>query len=252
MDASSTLPIMVVISGNQYISRFFKDHFKSSYFVMDFSNLDAALDCVKMLYVSVIIFDQKFECLSIWDACTSLSKARRDKNAPIFLVTNFLKKTFSMQAKQSGISDFLSIPLSVEEVEQKISDQMQQETIKNKMENVRKKIPAQESASKQGYLLSIKSEDLDRLKKFLHDHLRSLDKTIFEEDDCIGVFLAKTSARAAQLIAENIQEEAPLSTVIAIQSIMEDDSLKEAFQAGKNILKTIPAKEKQIIWREGT
>jgi len=255
----SALPIMIVMTDNHYISRFFKDNFKERFFVMDFSSLMTALETIKMLHTSVIILDQKFECPSIWEVCQKINHAKRDKLAPLFLISNLLKKDFVSQAYHVGVSDFIAIPLSVEEVQQKIEFHAEQQIIKSKMKKLKSKLPKlsekipftheasyDEPELMPGFLLCVKSDPTKPpLKKYIESFLRPLDKIIFEEKGMIGVFLGKTSNRAAQYIAETILSDAPHSTVIGIMPIL---ASKEEFDEGVRKAKEIlPSHEKNLI-----
>ena len=262
---TSQLPIIVILSNNPYICHFFRENLQDQFFVMDFSSQERTVDCVKMLYTAAVIIDQKIS-EDVLPLCQEIHNEKRSKKAPIFLLTNELKHSYLQKAALSGVSEFLSLPLSIDEFIEKMELFEKKQTTETKSNLLKEKIPfAEEPAAslkhaffhetqlpnQPGYILYIVLEEsFNNYSSFLKNHLRNFDEILLEENDRIVLFLAKTSDRAAFSIAEIIQIESPIATTIGGIPILkwDENTLTEAKEKGEEITKLAKEQNQKIIF----
>ncbi len=120
MQASSSIPVALVVSGDSYKSAFFKRTLKGLFYVLDAADSFTAVDWLKSIQASLIIIDEK-SLATAWPILADhIRKLPGYKETPLLLITNNLKKNFLVDALSMGISDFINEPFEADEIFQRI------------------------------------------------------------------------------------------------------------------------------------
>lgn len=211
-----------------------------------------ALDALKKTYISFIIIDENTPYIDLADICLKIRKLNDHQNTPILIITAHLKKSFTRRLLKAGATDFLREPLERNDFLHRMEMATEVKKTEQKMSTLATRFPSVilEHASLQDRsildnravkLISIALEkktslallllEIDQYKQFHHaqgakaakgllidfqDHLQPLmrghDLLFPQKNGQFVVLLPKTSDKAAQFIAENIQETLDMDT----------------------------------------
>jgi PleD family two-component response regulator len=120
MSKQLKLPTLLVIADNPTIRFWVKKHLDDRFFVICAEKRHEAIDALNSR-LDFIIIDSQLESCNALDLCKEISKITQKSLVPILLVTGRLKKSFRDKAQQSGVSDFLSDQLDIDELEIRIA-----------------------------------------------------------------------------------------------------------------------------------
>ncbi len=197
-------------------------------------------------YISFIVVDEKTPNLDLTSFCTEIRKFRGHDHTPILIITSHLKKSFTRSLIKAGATDFLREPLDKDEFMLRMEmagDVMQTQakvSILTTRLSLEKTTPP--SLEKRSFLddratrlihdalsektalalILLKIDQYDQILKArgenvahaltldFEDHLQKLmraqDLFYNQNQGKFAIFLPKTSHKASEFIAENIQE----------------------------------------------
>jgi len=140
MRSSDTLPIILIVTADNYKSAFFKRTLKGLFNVIEISDSSAAVERLKNMQPSLIILDEK-TLSTTWSIVASYVRIQSGYNhIPLLLITNNLKKSFMVGALNIGITDFLNEPFEQDEIFQRILAATQSKPGEKKVAMMTKKI----------------------------------------------------------------------------------------------------------------
>ncbi len=146
MQASSSIPVVLVVSGDSYKSAFFKRTLKGLFYVLDAADSFTAVDWLKSIQASLIIIDEK-SLATTWPILVDYIRKLPDyRETPLLLITNNLKKNFLVQALNMGISDFINEPFEADEIFQRILVATESHPVAKKVSLMTKKFKKAPSA----------------------------------------------------------------------------------------------------------
>lgn len=205
-----------------------------------------ALDFIQKILINIIIIDETTPNIDLAKICTIIRNLNDYEYTPILVITSHLKKSFIRRLLKAGVTDFLREPLEENECLHRMEMAREMKKTEQKMSmfpsrfpmtkfkhmSMEERIVLDDRATK---LISIALEEktslvlllieIDQYKEFLKEkgrkatlHLleqfRFYLQTLMRGQDLLfpqkrGKFLAlfpRTSSKAAQFIAENIQD----------------------------------------------
>lgn len=121
MSKQLKLPTLLVVADNPSVRFWIKKHLDAQFFVLAAETREEAVSALNMR-LDFIIVDAAFEPCDPLDLCKELSQLTKGMLVPIFLITGRLKKSFRTRALKSGVTDFLSDQLDLEELEMRIQE----------------------------------------------------------------------------------------------------------------------------------
>jgi diguanylate cyclase (GGDEF)-like protein len=140
MKTPKSLPVAFLVSNDPAKIDFFKKNLNKSYYVMDVSDCESALEWVKKTQVSLIFLDFYSLTEPLSNFCKHLRNILGEKKVPIFLISYVIQKTFFTEALQAGVTDFIHEPLDATEVQERIAVHLSSPAINKKMTTISKKI----------------------------------------------------------------------------------------------------------------
>lgn len=276
------LPTFLLITQDRTHIRFF-EKLKSkieNYSLICSKSKEEALDDLKRHEITLIIIDNKTPDLNVPSCCKAFRACVEYEHTPILILTGQLKKQFIQSLMKVGATDFLLEPLDESEflmrieiaeetkkTHQKISKlvpflkKKKTTTYSLKDHNIFNNKAAQiiDKAKKEGNPLALLLIEIDQYKayatktritlqsvieSFLHSITRKQDLLFPQKQGKFITLLPKTSMRAAEFIAENMQEafnnetffiekrKVPLTLSIGlaeIEEIIGENDKKETF-----------------------
>lgn len=214
-----------------------------------------ALDDLGRHFISLIIIDDKVPYIELAPLCENIRALHEYEHTPILIITGHLKKTFTRMMLKAGATDFLTEPLDEDEflVRMEMAKEVKQTHQKisalttlfgemtTTVSSLEKRTILDDRAVRMiGSALQEKNNlamlmlEIDQFTKFEHargekaghallidfaDHLQNLmrkqDLFFCQKKGRYIVLLPKTSSRAAEFIAENIQESLDAETFSA-------------------------------------
>ena len=117
----SKQPTLLIIADNPSIRFWIKKHLDGQFFVLAAETRKEAMDALDTS-LDFIIVDAALESCDALDLCKQLSQLTQRTLVPILLITGRLKKSFRDKALKSGVTDFLSDQLDLEELEKRIKE----------------------------------------------------------------------------------------------------------------------------------
>lgn len=117
MSKQLKLPTLLVVAENPTIRFWIKKHLDGQFFVINAENEHEALEALASR-LDFIVVDAAMEDCDPLKLCKELRQ--RAQLVPILLITGKLKKSFRDEAYQSGVTDFLSDQLDIDELEVRI------------------------------------------------------------------------------------------------------------------------------------
>lgn len=120
MSQALQIPILLIVADNPSITFWIKKHLTEQFFIIDASTRREALDALDGR-IDFIIVDSSFENCDPLELCKEMSQKTVGSLIPILLITGRLKKSFRDHALDSGVTDFLSDQLDLEELETRIA-----------------------------------------------------------------------------------------------------------------------------------
>jgi diguanylate cyclase (GGDEF)-like protein len=215
---------------------------KDSFYVIERVDVKQALELLRHSRVDLIILDARVK----QGHNIETAKELRDAvflETPILLITSNIKKSFAQIALNSGITDFINLPLDKDEIQQRIAVALKSQNRPQKISRIaQRSTPKMRSsaplitreflndqaikeiakAKKTATNISLLMIELDEFKKIspaksskaqehlakiLHENLRKNDLLIPQGPGKFMLLLPCTSRRAAEIIAETIRME---------------------------------------------
>lgn len=215
------------------------------------SSIDA-FDSMHKTYVSFIVIDENTPYIDLAVMCMKIRKLKEHQHTPILIITAHLKKSFTRRLLKAGATDFLREPLEQDEFFHRMEMANEIKKTKEKMSSLSSRFPVGPSQSTTMdervvlddravklisnaladetalALLLIEIDQYDHFHKAhgtkagsgllldFQDHLQKLmrgqDLLFSQKKGKFLVLLPRTSSKAAQFIAENIQESLEMVT----------------------------------------
>lgn len=238
----SKLPTLLLVTDSPVTRVFFEealDKLDDHALLCSRSSVDA-FDSLKKTYISCIVIDENTPYIDLAEICIKIRKLKEYQHTPILIITAHLKKSFTRRLLKAGATDFLREPLEENEFLHRMEMAQEITTTQAKMSgltshfssatstnaSLQERVVLDDRAVK---LISNALEDktslamlmleVDRFatfqkgEKFLDDfetHLQTLmrgqDLLFPQKKGKFLILLPRTSSKAAQFIAENIQE----------------------------------------------
>jgi len=235
-------PVVLIVSEDPHKLSTLKKILKDSFQVVERVDVKQALEFLKHSHVDLIILDARLK----QGHNTETARHLRDvisPDTPILLITSNIKKSFAQIALNSGITDFINLPLDQDEVNQRIAVALKSQDRPKKISQIaqrstpkmRSSLPlttreflsdqaikeiakARKSSTNISLLMieldefkkipaSKSSKAQDHLEKILHQNLRKNDILIPQGPGKFMLLLPRTSNRAAEIIAETVRME---------------------------------------------
>lgn len=243
------LPTLLVVTSNPSVRFWIKKHMDEQFFIINADNYNQAMDALNAR-LDFIIVDANLDGCDALALCKELSKRTKKALVPILLITGRLKKSFLDKAIASGVSDFLSDQLNLEELQMRIATGLKAASTRERTEGlgIAIKVPKMASVSlKNKFLLdkqalqllaAAKEESapvalllmrIDQLKnkevlkpfaQFVKSLLGEKDILISSSQGNFAILLYNTKPEKAQTLAallqKKIQEEFHLSVSIVL------------------------------------
>lgn len=180
MSKSLQIPILLVVADNPSITFWVKKHLTEQFFIIDAATRKEALDALDGK-IDFIIVDAALQTCDALDLCRAMSKKTIGSLIPILLITGRLKKSYRDKALESGVTDFLSDQLDLEELETRIAIGKKAVSSRKKTEDLSSAIQIPKKELSSSYLK----------KKFLltHQALQMLEKAREENRPISLLFL---------------------------------------------------------------
>lgn len=237
MSKQIRLPTLLVVTDNPSIRFWIKKHLDDEFFILNAESYQEALDALNAR-LDFIIVDAAHEEFDALDLCKELSKLTQKGIVPILLITGRLKKTFRDHALESGVTDFLSDQLDLEELEMRIATGRKTASARQKTEDLAGKIKAPKLATsslKNKFLLNDQAlrllaaaknektpvvllfmridpsneinleELLPLFSEFVNGFLRKNDLLIPSSEGGFVILLSNMTADKARSVAENLR-----------------------------------------------
>jgi diguanylate cyclase (GGDEF)-like protein len=139
-------PVALVVSGEGPKTAFFKRILKGQFCVIEASDSLTAVEWLKKTRAALVIIDEK-TLSSTWSILVDhIRKGIGNKETPILLITNNLKKNFLIDAMNMGVSDFINEPLQADEILQRILVATQSRPVTKKISLMTRKIKKKPSS----------------------------------------------------------------------------------------------------------
>lgn len=135
------LPTLLVITENPSIRFWVKKHLDEEFFIIHAESSSEAFNALNAR-LDFIIIDAELEECGALALCKQLSQLTQKGLVPILLVTGRLKKSYRDQAIASGVTDFLSDQLDLDELKMKIDSGRKTASSRQKTEDLSQKIKA--------------------------------------------------------------------------------------------------------------
>ncbi len=129
------LPTLLVVSDNPSLHLWVKKNLDPQFFVLSAENRKEARAALNAR-LDFIIVDAALETGDALELCKELSQLTQKYFVPILLVTGRLKKSFRDKALASGVTDFLSDQLDIEELETRIATGLKAASMRQKTESL--------------------------------------------------------------------------------------------------------------------
>lgn len=236
------LPVVLVVSDDATKLSLLKRTLKTSFHLIERSDVKSALELLKNTHVDLVILDAKVQEGRSIETAEKI-RAAVFLDTPILLITSNIKKSFAEVALHSGITDFINEPLDKDEIEQRIAVSLKNQSRPKKISQIaQRSTPRMKSsaplsthaflsdqaikeiakARKSSTIISLLMIELDDFKKIpvsksskAHAHLEKVLEQNLRKNDLLmpqgpGKFilmLPRTSNRAAEIIAETIRTE---------------------------------------------
>lgn len=219
MSKQLKLPTLLVVADNPSIRFWVKKHLDERFFVLSAETQQQALQFLNTR-LDFIIVDSDMEDCDALELCKMLSQMTQKYLVPILLITGRLKKSYRDQALQSGVTDFLSNQLDVEELETRIDAGLKAASARQKTEDVGLTFKLPQIPSNSTYLKN---------KFLLNDQALRLLAAAKEEKTPVALLLMRIDDFEK---IENRQEIAPLFSEFVNQFLREKDLLIPASEGG--------------------
>jgi PleD family two-component response regulator len=135
MSKQLKLPTLLVIADNPSIRFWVKKHLDDQFFILSAEGRQEALEALSAR-LDFIIIDAALEDCDALALCKELSQLTQKTPISILLVTGRLKKSFRDRALASGVTDFLSDQLDLDELETRIYEGLKAALIRQKTEDL--------------------------------------------------------------------------------------------------------------------
>ncbi|HSX10675.1 MAG TPA: response regulator [Chlamydiales bacterium] len=135
MSKQLRLPTLLMITDNPSIRFWVKKHLDDDFFIINAETAEEALDALNAR-LDFIIVDAELEACDALDLCRQISKLTQKGLVPILLVTGRLKKSYRDEALASGVTDFLSDQLDIEELRLRIASGKKNASSRQKTEDL--------------------------------------------------------------------------------------------------------------------
>lgn len=134
MSKQLRLPTLLVVADNPSIRFWVKKHLDDQFFIIAAETKLEALNALNAR-LDFIIVDAAFEECDALEVCKELSQLAKKGLIPILLITGRLKKSFRDKAIKSGVTEFLSDQLDVEELNARIAAGLKTASSRQKTED---------------------------------------------------------------------------------------------------------------------
>lgn len=241
MSKQLRLPTLLVVAESPKIRFWIKKHLDENFFVISAENRQEAIQAMASS-LDFVIVDSELEGCDALELCADIRKMTNTL-LPIFLITGRLKKSYRDLAKESGISDFLSDQLDLNELMAKIEKGKKSASIVNKtvgisqsIQELRPNSPSSSlkdkvilSASALKLLREAKKEHLSvallllridhfeefengpeifkSLSSFIQKLLRAKDVLITSTEGKLILLLAGTTPESGKIVASRLREK---------------------------------------------
>jgi two-component system cell cycle response regulator len=239
------LPTILLVSQNPTVRNWIKKHLDEDFFIIYAEKQYEATDALNSR-LDFIILDSNIVDYNPLDLCQELSQISKKSFVPIFLITGKLKKSYRDQARASGVTDFLSDQLDIDELKTRILEGQKSAlsrektadlslsikvpnfnpsggSLKNKLvlndqglrllaEAKSNNLPVALLVMRIDQFEKLKDSDevLGELAEFLQHILREKDVLIPFTDGKFILLLSDTTSDAARKIAERLREKIQL------------------------------------------
>ncbi len=127
------LPTLLVVAENPTVRFWIKKHLEDQFFILAVETKSEALSALVSRLDFIIVDAAMEEC----DALELCKELRNEVHlVPILLVTGRLKKSFREKAYESGVTDFLSDQLDVDELKGRIASGLKTATAREKTTDI--------------------------------------------------------------------------------------------------------------------
>ena len=215
------------------------------------SSVDA-FDSLHKTYISFIVIDENTPYIDLAEMCMKIRKLKDYQHTPILIITAHLKKSFTRRLLKAGATDFLREPLEQDEFFHRMEMAKEMKKTQQKMSSLSSRLtvgPSENASMEERVvlddravklisnaladetalaLLMIEIDQYDHFHKAhgtkagngllidFQDHLQALmrgqDLLFSQKKGKFLVLLPRTTSKAAQFIAENIQESLEMET----------------------------------------
>lgn len=242
MSKQLKLPTLLVVTDNPSTHFWVKKHFDDQFFILAAEKKLQALEALNTR-LDFIVVDGEFEEMDALELCHELSKRSQKNLVPILLITGRLNKAYREKALSSGVTDFLSNQLDVEEFQTRIAEGEKAALSRQKTEEIGRNfkppvLNASAASLKEKFVLndqvlkllaSTKAEKTplallllridgfnqmqapdklaELLSSFVRTFLRKSDLLLPPIEGSFMILLANTTNAQARAIAEMIQRE---------------------------------------------
>lgn len=138
MSKQIRLPTLLIVADNPSVRFWVKKQLEDQFFLITAQSRQEALEALNA-HLDFIIVDAALEEGDALALCLKLSQLTQ-KKIPILLITGRLKKSFREKALASGVTDFLSDQLDVEELHMRITTGKKTASVREKTEGMSQKI----------------------------------------------------------------------------------------------------------------
>jgi len=154
------LPTLLVVADNPSIRFWVKKYLDGQFFILSAEKRQEALEALNAR-LDFIIVDSNLEECDALVLCKELSNLTQKYLVPILLVTGRLKKSFRDRAIESGVTDFLSDQLDLDELKMRIETGLKAAASRQKTEDLGLSIKVPKTVPN----TSLKKKLLKRTKK---------------------------------------------------------------------------------------
>lgn len=135
------LPTLLVIADNPSIRFWVKKQLDDQFFVITAEKKGEALSALETRLDFIIVDSEFADCDSL-ELCKEMGKITQKSSVPIWLITGRLKKSYRQKARESGVTDFLSDQLDVDELNARIEAGLKAASMRQKTEDIGLAIPS--------------------------------------------------------------------------------------------------------------
>lgn len=229
MVQSSEKPVLLLISDNASILHWMRKNLQERHYLLETSSEEKAVEIVRATKLDFIVIDSSLETCDPLTLCRTFRAY--NTITPILLITGRLKKTYRDEALESGVSDFLSDQLDLDELETRFATGKKAAAERKKAALLSEKIKAHSTQKElsRTYFRSKVVLNEQALKLLAHaKEIKTAVALLTLRIDHFGQIETEQGIVAAEKIQHDLAE--------TLQSSLQPDDLLIPFSNGRFIL----------------